>query len=90
MINSIKSASFGGGGGVSVGSGGGISVGADFNGGSGAAGQEGMQTDKPAARELRVTFEGDNPHSEAMRTFVKNLEETMADMGSDTKLVLTS
>jgi TP901 family phage tail tape measure protein len=89
MIGSLQSASYGGGGGVSVGSGGAVNIGADFNGGAGPAGQPMRQEEKPAAKEVRVTFEGESIHSNAMRKFAADLGETLRDMGSDVDLVLS-
>jgi TP901 family phage tail tape measure protein len=42
----------------------------------------------PIVRELRVTVEGDGPHSEGMRKFAENLAETIKDMGGTTNLVI--
>jgi TP901 family phage tail tape measure protein len=43
----------------------------------------------PIVRELRVTVEGDGPHSEGMRKFAENLAETIKDMGGTTNLVIS-
>lgn len=55
MIQSLKSASFNGGGGVSVSGGGGVSTGADFNGGAGDAGQPATQTGT-TEEQSQITF----------------------------------
>jgi hypothetical protein len=43
----------------------------------------------PLVRELRVSIEGDGPHSEGMRKFAVNLAETIKDMGGTTNLVIS-
>jgi TP901 family phage tail tape measure protein len=43
----------------------------------------------PIVRELRVSIEGDGPHSEGMRKFAVNLAETIKDMGGTTNLVIS-
>lgn len=93
QIDNIKKQQFGGGGGLSVsgGAGGGVSTGANFNGGAPAepAAETAQATQAKVTRELFVTVEGDGPHSEGMRTFAKNLAETIKDMGSDVSLVIS-
>lgn len=92
QINSIRSSSFGGGGGTSASiSGGSTSPSAPVASGlpAGATALPG-RGEQPVSKEIRVVVEGDSANSEAMRNFIKNLEETAADMGSDTRLVLSA
>ena len=88
LIASISSTQLGGGGSASTsgGSAGAVSV----STGASSIATEGEGAAAPATKELRIVFEGDNPHSDSMRQFVRNLEESLSDMGSDTKLVLST
>jgi tape measure domain-containing protein len=92
QINAIRSASFGGGApSGSVGGGGGgtspsAPVASGLPNGSTATPQG---TEQPAPKEIRVTVEGDGPHSDGMRKFAQNLAETIKDMGGVGSLVIS-
>lgn len=56
---------------------------------SGVPGQDATQEQNPIVQqELRVVIEGDSPNSEAMRTLINNIAETMENMGGSNRLVL--
>lgn len=91
QINSIKSSTFGGGATPSSVSGGGSTspsapVASGLPPGSTATPEA---TEQPTAREIRVTVEGDGPHSDGMRKFAENLAETIKDMGGVGSLVIS-
>jgi hypothetical protein len=90
QINSIKSSTFGGGGSTPSVSGSSTApsapVASGLPPGSTALPNGGEQ---PVVREMRVTVEGDGPHSEGMRKFAENLAETIKDMGGVDSLVLS-
>lgn len=83
----IKSASFGGGGG-------GATV-SSTTGGQPVTGQLNLappsQEEAIPVREARIVVdvEGEGANSEGMRKFINSLEETLEDMGSNTRLVLS-
>lgn len=92
QINAIKSSSFGGGGSVPNVSGGSTSPSAPVVSGlppGTTATPGGLEQPQPTVNELRVTVEGDGPHSEGMRKFAENLAETIKDMGGVNQLVLS-
>ncbi|MCK4609412.1 MAG: hypothetical protein KAT71_08015, partial [Gammaproteobacteria bacterium] len=83
----IKSSSFGGGGG------GGATAATSTTGGApvtGSLGLEPLPTEvvAPVKHELVVAVEGESANSDAMRKFITDMESTLEDMGSDTRLVL--
>lgn len=86
LVASISSTNFGGGGTASVSGGSAGAVAVSTNGDSVAT----DISEATQSKEVRVVFEGDNPHSDAMRNFAMTLQETMEDMGSDINLVLSS
>jgi Flp pilus assembly protein TadB len=92
QISAIRSSSFSGGGSTpSVGSGStspSVPVSSGLPNGSTAV-PEGIEQPAPQVRELRVSIEGDGPHSEGMRKFAVNLAETIKDMGGTTNLVIS-
>ena len=89
QINSIRSTSFGGGG-TPASIGGSTSPAAPVASGL-PPGSTALPdaAEQPAVREIRVTVEGDGPHSEGMRKFAENLAETIKDMGGVSRLVLS-
>jgi hypothetical protein len=93
QISAIRSSSFSGGSTTpSVGSGStspSAPVSSNLPAGSTAVPEGTEQPAAPIVRELRVTVEGDGPHSEGMRKFAENLAETIKDMGGTTNLVIS-
>jgi hypothetical protein len=93
QISAIRSSSFSGGGSTpSVGSGStspSVPASSGLPPGSTAVPEGIEQPAAPQVRELRVSIEGDGPHSEGMRKFAVNLAETIKDMGGTTNLVIS-
>jgi TP901 family phage tail tape measure protein len=93
QISAIRSSSFSGGGSTpSVGSGStspSVPASSGLPTGSTAVPEGIEQPAAPQVRELRVSIEGDGPHSEGMRKFAVNLAETIKDMGGTTNLVIS-
>lgn len=93
QINNIKNASFGSKsiGGGSVGGGGSTSPSAPVASGlpPGATATP-EETEQRPTQEISISFEGDNIHSEAMRTFAENLAETIDDMGGVGRIQVAS
>jgi len=92
QINSIRSATFGGGASAPAISGGGGSTAPSAPVASGlppGATAVPDAAEQPTVRELRITVEGDGPNSEGMRKFAENLAETIEDMGGVGRLVLS-
>lgn len=91
QIAAIQSSSFGGGASApSISGGGDTGMGAPVATGlpNGSTAVPSGDEVKPVQQELKVVIEGDSPNSEGMRSLVKNLAETMENMGGTNKLVL--
>ena len=89
-VSAINSTSFGGGGG---GAGSGAANISSVTGGQPVTGQLPPPAELPQSQQqekvVRYVVEGESAHSNSMRDFIKNLESTLVDMGSDTRIVLS-
>ena len=47
------------------------------------------RSEQQQEKVVRYVVEGESAHSNSMRDFIKNLESTLVDMGSDTRIVLS-
>ena len=93
QIKAIQSTSFGSKsvGTASVGGGGGTSPSAPVASGlpAGSTALPSGDEQRRPVQDINVTFDGDNLHSEAMRSFVTSLSETIEDMGGVGRLVVS-